>query len=214
MKIRILMWLGLILASWTNTAAALTVEAGLLTRLEGSIEVVSAQGDTRAAVPFMKLAEGDILRMPAGTSAQIVYFEGGRQETWPGGGEVRIAVGSGDGGALQPKVRKLPAVMVSQLEKTPDGQRHGKAGMVVLRSLPDIDAIIAIEDNYATFRAEAAADDTTPELYFLNGMLELKQYDRVREFLDELRTREDQAPELTGIIAHFAPLVALPTGKP
>lgn len=188
---------------------ALTVEAGLLTKVSEGVQVNSG-GESRAAVPFMKLAEGDVLVLPQGASAQVVYFENGRHESWSGGGEVQVSVGGGSSASLEASVRKLPPLMVAQLEKTPAGGKRGKAGMVVLRALPDIDAILEVEENYQQYRAEAAPDDTTPELYFLNGMLDLKQYDRVRDFLEELRAREADTPALSGIIAHYGPLVALP----
>ncbi len=193
-------------------AMALTVEAGLLTKVSEGVQVTSG-GEARAAVPFMKLAEGDVLVLPEGASAEVVYFENGRHETWQGGGAVKIAVGGGSSEGLQPGIRRLPPLMVAQLEKTPVGGKRGKAGMVVLRALPDIDAIIEVEEKYKQFRAEAPAGDTTPELYFLNGMLDLKQYDRVRDFLEELRAREAAEPALAGIIAHYGPLVALPASQ-
>ncbi len=200
---------GLLLLGYAVQARALTVEAGLLTKVTEGVEVINGE-EGRPAVPFMKLAEGDVLKLSAGSSVQVVYFENGRHETWSGDGEVQVAVGGGSSAKLQPQIRSLPPVMVAQLEKTPASGKGGKAGMVVLRALPDIDAILEVEENYTNFRAEAPAADTTPELYFLNGMLDLKQYDRVREFLQELRGREAEVPALSGIIAHYGPLVALP----
>lgn len=181
--------------------ASARADVGMITQLSGEVMMASA-GTTRAAVPFYKVSAGEKLTLGAQARLQIVYFSNGRQEVWQGAGSVEI--GSLESkSTLQPKVTQLPPLVVNQLAKTPAAGQHGKTGTVRVRSLAKPDAS-HIEKQYRELRAGAAPDDTTPEVFLLSGLLEIRNYARAKELLAEY----DSKPGLKSVVDHFSPLVA------
>ena len=62
--------------------------------------------------------------------------------------------------------------------------------------------------DYKKFRASAAADDTTPEVFLLSGLLDLGDYDRCKKVLEELKAKQAAQPAYAPVIEHFSRLVA------
>ena len=106
--------------------------------------------------------------MEGSSRLQMVYFEGGRQETWLGTGE--LAVGNGSSttlkGSLQPEVKTLPAILVKQLSKTPSPDGNVKTGMIRMRSIPPYDKLDTVEKDYAEMRKKTDSSDRNPCLLY------------------------------------------------
>lgn len=203
------MWrymIGVLLLGWAQAGLALAVDVGMLTQMDGRVEIVTAREGKRPATAFLKVALGDKLVLGGDARAQIVYFETSRQEIWKGAGEVAIGNGEGRSSSLQPETRKLPPLVARQLVKTPAGGQHGKTGMVTVRSLSS-DTAESLEKQYNEFRAAAADGDTTPEVFLLTGLLEMKEFERAQTVLERLRAKLSATPALAAVISHFEPLV-------
>ncbi len=176
-------------------------DVGMITQTSGKVSITS--GDrVLAAVPFYKVSAGDRLAMEGNARVQLVYFGNGRQEVWQGGGQ--IEVGSLESkSAGKPQVTQLPPLVINQLAKTPAAGQQGKVGMVRMRSLAKPDAIY-FEKQYKELKATTAADDTTPEVFLISGLVEIKEFVRAGELLAEL----DKKPAYKAVIDHFSPIVA------
>lgn len=191
-------WLAVLLGS----GAALADQA-MLTQVSGQVTVEAKDGK-RPAVAFLKLATGDKLALGGDGRVQIVYFGNGRQELWAGAGEVEVGGLEGRSAAIKPAVKQLPPLVVNQLAKTPAAGQQGKAGMILVRSLENPDAVDHLDKQFEELKRAAAADDTTPEVFLLSGLIELKEFDRAKELLETLRDK----PEYKHVVAHFTPLAA------
>jgi hypothetical protein len=188
-------------------ASAASAQVVMLTQVTGDVRVSGSSG-ARPAVPFLKVNEGDTLTLEANSRVQLVYLTGGRQEIWTGAGPVQVGARQSASRTLTPQASQLPALVLRQLEKTPAVGQHGKTGMVTLRSVEALEALDTLEKDYADYRANAAADDVTPEVFYLTGLIDLQDYDRAAKVLQDLeaksRTRSSYAP----VVEHFGRLLA------
>lgn len=181
--------------------ASAWADAGMITQLSGDVSIATG-GATRAAVPFLKIATGDKLTLGNGSRVQLVYFGNGRQEIWKGGGLVEV--GSLDSkSTLKPDVAQLPPLVVNQLAKTPAAGQQGKTGMVRVRSLADPDAAEHLNKQYAELKKSAAIEDTTPEVFLLSGLIEIKEFTRAKAILADLGGKTAYKP----VVDHFTPIV-------
>lgn len=192
-----------------SVAPAMAVDAALITVLQGEVTVASEKGLKRPAQAFLKLASGDRLQLKPAARLQIVFFDGGRQETWRGAGVVELADREGRSATLTPEVKQLSPLLVKQIARTPGAGQHGRAGMVVMRSLTPPGKVEQLEKQYGEFRQEASADDLTPEVFYLSGLIELKEYGRAKTVLSMLRSRTEN-PAAGDLVAHFSPLAEPP----
>lgn len=176
-------------------------DVGMITQTSGKVSITS--GDRMlAAVPFYKVSAGERLVMEGDARVRLVYFSNGRQEVWQGAGQ--IEVGSLESkSAGKPQVTQLPPLVINQLAKTPAAGQQGKAGMVRMRSLAKPDAIY-FEKQYKELKATAANDDTTPEVFLISGLIEIKEFARAGELLADLGKK----PAYKAVIDHFSPIVA------
>lgn len=181
-------------------------EVAMLTQVSGEVAVSGKQGN-RVAVPFLKLNTGEKLNLGKDSRVQMVYFGNGRQEVWKGAGDIEVGSLEGRSASLKPETKQLPPLVINQLAKTPAAGQQGRTGMVMLRSLGDPDAGDHLDKQYAELRKNSASDDTTPEVFLLSGLLDLKEYARARKLLGELRNKQLTQPAYEAVIDHFAPLV-------
>jgi hypothetical protein len=189
---------GLSGTAWAQTA--------MLTQVTGEVRVTGKDG-ARAAVPFLKVNEGDKLTLGGNARVQMVYLNTGRQEIWKGSGQVDVGSAEGRSSSLKADASQLPALVLKQLAKTPAAGQQGKTGMVMVRSLDDLDAQDRLADEYKTFRATASADDATPEIFLLTGLLELGANDDARKVVEDLKTTKGAQPAFAAVVAHFAPMI-------
>lgn len=176
-------------------------DVGMITQTSGQVSITS--GDrVQTAVPFYKVSAGERLVMESDARVQLVYFGNGRQEVWQGAG--RIEVGSLESKSSgKPQVTQLPPLVINQLAKTPAAGQQGKVGMVRMRSLAKPDAIY-FEKQYQELKTTAAADDTTPEVFLISGLIEIREFSRAGELLAEL----GKIPAYKAVVDHFSPIVA------
>lgn len=186
-----------------------SAQVAMLTQVTGDVKVSPKDGAAaRAAVPFLKVSDGEKLALGANARVQLVYLASGRQEVWKGAGPVDIGAQEGRSASLKPETSQVPPLILRQLQKTPAVGQTGKTGMVTLRSIDDLDAIDTLEKDYHAFRARVPADDTTPEVFFLTGLIEFQDYDRAAKLLEELKLKQAKLPALTPVIEHFSRLLA------
>ena len=182
-------------------SAYVWADVGMITQLNGEVSITTGSG-TQAAVPFFKVNTGDKLTLANGARLQIVYFGNGRQEFWKGGGQ--IEVGSLESkSAVKPEVSQLPPLVALQLAKMPVAGQQGKAGMIRLRSVAASDPSANLDKQYGDLKRRAEADDTTPEVYLLSGLIEIKDFKRAKSVLAELNGKAGYQP----MVEYFSPIV-------
>lgn len=185
----------LLMVSLSFAVRAANVDVALVTALEGGVARV-AESAPLPVQNFVKLKQGDVLSLEKGARLQIVYFDGGRQETWTGAGRLEVAANESRAtGLAAPQVRQLPAVLVKQIARTPALDVHGRGGVTRLRSIATPDAIARVEATYEKLRSEAAPDDLNPEFYRLSGLFEMRELDRVEQIIGEMQKERGRNPQ-------------------
>ncbi|MEQ1727553.1 MAG: hypothetical protein ABL982_04155 [Vicinamibacterales bacterium] len=205
-KIGLFVWLA---CSFAGVASA---QVAMLTQVSGDVRVSGRDG-ARGAVAFLKVNEGDTLTLAGSARVQMVYLANGRQEVWTGAGPVVVGSAQGRSQTLTAATSQVPALVLRQLEKTPAVGQHGKTGMVMLRSMDNLEKIDGLETDYKALRAGAVADDTTPELFYLTGLLDLGAYEDVRVVLNDVKARVATQPAYAAMVEHFERLLAEATAK-
>ena len=191
----------LLLTSLLLTGVHARADVGMITQLSGEVSI-TADGKARTAVPFLKVATGDSLALGNGARIQLVYFGNGRQEVWKGSGRVDVG-GLESKSLLKPEVTQLPPLVINQLAKTPAAGQQGKVGMTRVRSLGNPDAAVHLDKQYAELKKGAAPEDTTPEVFLLSGLIEIKDFARAKTLLADLGGKPAYKP----VVEHFTPLV-------
>jgi hypothetical protein len=196
----------------TARAAAQTSlpDVGLITKLSGAATYWNkAENQKPAKVQaFMKVRRGDYLKLPAAASLTLLYFASGRQETWKGpatllAGDTESAALGGQKTSTRPVVKIFPAKATRQMAGTPlklcpaststSGviQTMGARGAPATKAAAPLSAkdqrqIAAARQVYRDLQKVAAADDITPELYFLGVLAEYKQYPEMLKVADAM----------------------------
>lgn len=187
-------------AAATAQAAA---DVALVTAINGSVSRVIEKG-TQPMQSFVKVKEGDVLSLDKGARLQLVYFDGGRQETWNGAGKLEVAKAESKAtGLAAPEVKKLPDVMVRQIARTPALDTHGRGGVTRLRAIATPEKAAKIEEIYAKLKAEAKADDLNPEFYRLSGFFEIRDLDRVEAILADLQKQRGSDPQVKHLVSLY-----------
>lgn len=177
--------------------------AALVTAVEGKVSRLAPAG-SEPVQAFVKLGEGDVVKLERGARIRLIYFASKRQESWSGKGQLAIGAGEGKGQGLgDPEVRTLPDMLVKQIARTPSLDNQGRVGMVRLRSIGTPDAVAKLENNYQQLRTESTADDLNPEMFLLAGLLELRQLDRLEKALAELEASHPDNTEAKVLVALY-----------
>ncbi len=185
-------------------------DVGLITKLTGEATYWN-KGDNQKPAKvqaFMKVRQGDHLKLPAAASLTLLYFASGRQETWQGpatlmAGEGESRVVGGKQPAPQPEVKILPAKAARQMGGAPlllCPASMSKSGVIQTMGArrepaPKTAAPLSREAQrkiqeaekvYQDLKKSAAADDVTPELYFLGVLAEYQQYPEMAQMVDTM----------------------------
>jgi len=174
----------------------------MLTHVSGRV-LVEGKNGVYPAVPFAKLSAGDLLSLAGDGKVRVVYLDNGRQETWAGACEVEIAGLQGQSPGPEPGVKLLPPIVVQQLAKTPPAGERARNGMLRVRSVDLEDALTQLDKHYDELKRGATDEDTTPELFLLSGLVELRQFARARTLLVKLKDNRAYKQ----VVAHFTPMV-------
>jgi len=191
-------------------SAADSVDSAMLTLAAGTVTYASGSDKDKPVVAFMKVRVGDKLTLAKDAKAQLVYFQGGRQETWRGATQIDVGVSeSRSASASQPETKLLPALVLQQITRAPKvvADLKNRTGMVFVRALPMREKLRELEDSYAALRKDAAPDDVTPELFMLAGLHELRMYPDMRPVLEEMRLRQPDNPEIRTVYDQYGKLM-------
>lgn len=185
-------------AAWASGAMAQpAADAGILNQMQGAVQWVEAGKAPIAALPFMKVREGDVLRVPNGGSARIVYFANGRQETWKGPAEVRVEAAQGVSSQAKAEVTQLPVDVSQKLVRTSllaTIVREARPGSVAVRSAIASAEIRAARERYDEMRKVAAPDDITPEMYLFTTLEAHRRHDDMKQLLQVMESRHPGDP--------------------
>lgn len=219
MKTTTLRSLGLAAAFAAGSAFA-QADVGLINHLAGDASYTSA-GKQAPAKAYMKIREGDRFALPSGTQLRVVYFQGGRQETFNGpgtftAGAQQSSVQSGP----QPQASTLPSGVSQKISQTPELiqiAKLGRSGGVAVRGIgkdarltPQQQAEVRqARQTYDQLRKSAAADDITPELYLYSVLQDHLLYDDMKHVVAEMQKRQPANPD----VAVMADYVKVKTDK-
>lgn len=198
---------GLALVLAAASAAAVASDVGLVNHLAGEVSYTSGSATAKAKA-YMKMREGDRFSVPAGGQLRIVYFQGGRQESYTGpatltAGTQQSSVQSG----AQPQVSTLPQGVPQKIAQTPELiqiARLGRSGGVAVRGLngerrltPQQQAEVKqAKVTYEQLRKSAAADDITPELYLYSVLQDHLLYSDMKQVVAEMQKRQPSNPDV------------------
>jgi len=190
--------IGVLGAPFTAVAAE---DVGLINQLAGDVSYTSG-GSAAKAKPYMKVREGDRFSVPAGAQLRVVYFKGGRQESYAGpasltAGVEKSTVQSGS----QPQVSTLPAGVPQKIAQTPELiqiARLGRSGGVAVRGggyppklTPEQQAEVRqARQTYDQMRKTAAANDIVPEQYLYAVLQDHLLYDDMKAVVAEMQKRQ------------------------
>lgn len=183
-------------------AAPAWADPAILTHVSGRVLIDGKNGASPAPL-FAKLSAGDVLSLAGDAKVRVVYLDNGRQETWAGAAEVKIGGLEGESPGPEPSVRQLPPLVVQQLARAPATAERARGGMVRVRSVDVDEALAVLDHHYDELKRGATDEDTTPEVYLLSGLVELRQYARARAMLTKLKDH----PSYKRVVEHFTPLL-------
>jgi len=200
-------------AAMSASIAFAQADVGLVNQLNGDVSYTGG-GASAKAQPFMKVRQGDKFTVPAGAQIRIVYFQGGRQETWKGPAAFRAGSQQSDAQSGQPaEVTTLPSTVPQRIAQVPELlqiAKLGRSGGVQVRN-PDKRApsltseqqaeITAAKSTYAKMRAGAQADDITPELYLYSVLQDYLLYADMKPVVAEMVKRQPDSAEVKELAA-------------
>ncbi len=181
--LQLLLGLGLGFVLFGATAQAQSPVAMVLS--VGGEVTLEVQGKPIKVEPFSRLLEGDRVRLGRDGKVSFVYPRSGRQENWSGVGVVLTGDSESAAASGKPsvEVKQLPNKVAQQMARTPVSDTSGKAGMVRMRAIATPENLASLEKQVAKMRSEAAANDRSPEVFWLAGLHDMGMIDRLQEEL-------------------------------
>lgn len=207
-----LMFGGALLLS-TAAAQAQSVDVGLVNLLSGDVAYASDGAAGGKATPFMKVRQGDRFTVPAGAQVRVVYFQGGRQETWKGPAAFKAGAQAGEASNGKPSdVTTLPSTVPQRIAQVPELiqiAKLGRSGGVAVRGAgrpPKLTAeqqseVKSAREIYGKLRSQSSADDITPELYLYSVLQDFLLYDDMKPVVDEMTKRQPTNAEVQELAA-------------
>lgn len=198
-------------AAMLVAASALANDVGLINHLVGDVSFTSGN-NTAKAKPFMKVRDGDRINASAGAQVRVVYFQGGRQESYTGpvsftAGAQQSTLHSG----AQPQVSTLPSGVPQKISQTPELiqiAKLGRSGGVAVRGAardvrltPQQQAEVRqARQTYEQLRQSAPADDITPELYLYSVLQDHLLYNDMKVVVSEMQRRQPSNPDVAVMV--------------
>ncbi|CAK0781792.1 conserved exported hypothetical protein [Gammaproteobacteria bacterium] len=215
--------IGSLLIFGISHGAAQAADVGIVNQFAGDVTYHSGNAEPTQAQAFMRVRDGDQFSIGAGGLLRLVYFQGGRQETWKGLASFRVgaALSEQDSGS-KPEVTILPTGVPQKLGRMPELLQNVRLGGVALRSvkLPlSIDKKTEVTEGktklseakaiYRKLRASATPDDITPELYLFSILHDYSRYAEMKSVARNMRKRQPNSIESKVLMAwaekHAAP---------
>jgi hypothetical protein len=185
-------------------------DVGLINHMIGDVSYTSGSAASKAKA-YMKVREGDKFTLPSGSQLRVVYFQGGRQETFTGpaaftAGKNESSIQSGD----RPQVSTLPAGVPQKIAQTPELvaiAKLGRSGGVAVRGVgtekrltPQQQAEVRqARQTYDQLRQSAAADDITPELYLYSVLQDHLLYTDMKPIVESMQKRQPKDPDVAAM---------------
>jgi len=188
-------------------------DVGLVNMLNGDVSFVSSGAAAAKVRPFMKVRQGDRFTLPAGSQVRVVYFQGGRQETWKGPAGFRAGSQSSEtSSGSAPEVTTLPSSVPQKIAQVPELMqiaKLGRSGGVSVRgttkapklSAEQLAELKTAKDTYGKLRAQSSADDITPELYLYSVLQDFLLYDDMKPVVEEMAKRQPGNTEVQELVA-------------
>ncbi|MBI4292203.1 MAG: hypothetical protein HY661_12065 [Betaproteobacteria bacterium] len=188
-------------------------DVGLVNMLAGDVSYQSGNAAPGKTQAFMKVRQGDRFTVPAGAQVRVVYFQGGRQETWKGPVVFRAGSQQSEPASGSPaEVATLPSAVpyrISQIPELIQIARIGRSGGVQVRGAaksPRLTAeqkaeVASAQDNYRKLRAASTADDVTPELYLYTVLQDYLLYDDMKPVAEDMVKRQPNNADLQALLS-------------
>lgn len=182
-------------------------DVGLVNQMSGDVSY-SSGGSTAKAKAFMKVREGDKFSVPAGAQLRIVYFQGGRQESYAGPASLTAGTqASQQQSGAQPQVTTLPAGVPQKIAQTPELiqiARLGRSGGVAVRGgqeqqrlSPQAQAEVRqARQTYEQLRKSSASNDIVPEQYLYAVLQDHLLYEDMKTVVAEMQKRQPSNPDV------------------
>ena len=182
-------------------------DVGLVNQLSGEVSYTSGSNSAKAKA-FMKMREGDRFSIPAGAQLRIVYFDGGRQESYSGPAALTAGTkASQQHNGAQPQVTTLPAGVPQKIAQTPELiqiARLGRSGGVAVRGAqeqqrltPQAQAEVRqARQTYEQMRKSAAANDIVPEQYLYAVLQDHLLYNDMKQVVSDMQKRRPADPDV------------------
>ena len=207
---RLVRWSGLMLCLGFAGVAWSAADVGLINQMQGEVTYQGGSAATRAT-PFMKVREGDRFTVGEGALLRVVYFDGGRQETWKGPAMFKAGAKQGEATAGRPEVSQVPGSAPAKLAQTAEViqiAKLGRAGGVTVRgiktqqlSASQSAEVASAKKTYDAWRATAAADDITPELYLYTVLDSHMMYEDMKTVVKAMQERQPGSQEVKELAA-------------
>jgi hypothetical protein len=194
--------MAMILAILTITpAGAAAPDVGLVTNLSGEAVYWNHQENQTPAQAqaFLKIRQGDQFELKEGGSLQLLYFSGGRQETWKGPASVQV--GEAESRAPEGKTQSAPEIKILSSKVS---NRMKGAPLVVSRS--DVrtggGSTVMREQTHGVgvIRSMAPAKEDSPlprpKPLTAQAQKEMKQAEKVYQDLRKQAKADDPTPEI------------------
>lgn len=178
-------------------------DVGIVAHVAGEVSYAAGAPATGGRPkPFMELREGDRFELAAGAQLRIVYFDGGRQESYSGPASF---VAGAQRGALvlgvAPKVSHLPSGVPQKISQAPELIEIARLGRTApaapsanarpARLTPQQQAEVReARDTYRKLRASTIAEDILPELYLYSVLQDHLLYAQMRPVVAEMARRQ------------------------
>lgn len=183
--------------------AADPASVAILVQAGGEVSLKTpGPGKAQPAPSLVKLHAGETLVLGKDAQARIVYFANGRQESWKGNGQVEINDLAGKSKSLQATVDQVPPVVAGQLKQTPSASQQGRAAMIVTRAMPQLAKLQKLQDEYKALKQDNP-EAVLPEVFYLNGLLELREYGVAKTVLDDLKGK----PAYQSVVELYGPVL-------
>ncbi len=181
-------------------------DAGMINQLSGEVSYQSGGVAAARASAYMKLRDGDVVRVASGASVRVVYFANGRQEAWKGpasftvGANESRAAQAAPGNTAQPDISQLPGGVPAKLAQTPEMMaiaKLGRAGSVTVRGVAQrpLNAAQTAEVQearriYERLKGATAADDIMPEIYLYTVVQQYSMYDEMKQLVKTMQVKQ------------------------
>jgi hypothetical protein len=204
---------GTVFVASAAVAQAQSVDVGIVNMLSGDVAYASDGAAGAKAQAFMKVRQGDRFTVPPGAQVRVVYFNGGRQETWKGPAAFKAGAQSGEASSGKPTdITTLPSTVPQRIAQVPELiqiAKLGRSGGVAVRGSGRPPRLTAEQQTevknareiYGKLRSQSTPDDITPELYLYSVLQDFLLYDDMKPVVDEMAKRQPANAEVKELAA-------------